>query len=82
MEIFMLSTALSGIILHIKSHTYVISIRYTYEVAPVFTLMEDAVLRKMIKVIGWEEGGDGIFNPGIQVQLYLCVQLDINKWDV
>ncbi|XP_035765855.1 acidic amino acid decarboxylase GADL1-like [Neolamprologus brichardi] len=37
---------------------------YTYEVAPVFTLMEDAVLRKMIKVIGWEEGGDGIFNPG------------------
>ncbi|KAM9309142.1 acidic amino acid decarboxylase GADL1-like [Pholidichthys leucotaenia] len=37
---------------------------YTYEVAPVFTLMEDAVLRKMIELIGWEEGGDGIFNPG------------------
>uniref|UniRef100_A0A3Q1EHP8 Cysteine sulfinic acid decarboxylase n=1 Tax=Acanthochromis polyacanthus TaxID=80966 RepID=A0A3Q1EHP8_9TELE len=37
---------------------------YTYEVAPVFTLMEDAVLRKMKELIGWEEGGDGIFNPG------------------
>ncbi|KAM7382400.1 hypothetical protein PAMP_002129 [Pampus punctatissimus] len=36
---------------------------YTYEVAPVFTLMEDAVLRKMMEMIGWEEGGDGIFNP-------------------
>lgn len=39
-------------------------IRYTYEVAPVFTLMEEAVLRKMMEMIGWEEGGDGIFNAG------------------
>nr|XP_015796086.2 acidic amino acid decarboxylase GADL1 isoform X1 [Nothobranchius furzeri] len=37
---------------------------YTYEVAPVFTLTEDAVLRKMREMIGWEEGGDGIFNAG------------------
>ncbi|XP_071768120.1 acidic amino acid decarboxylase GADL1 [Centroberyx gerrardi] len=37
---------------------------YTYEVAPVFTLMEEAVLAKMIEMIGWEEGGDGLFNPG------------------
>ncbi|KAK7886818.1 hypothetical protein WMY93_026439 [Mugilogobius chulae] len=36
---------------------------YTYEVAPVFTLMEKAVLRKMIEVIGWDDG-DGIFNAG------------------
>ncbi|XP_038130832.1 acidic amino acid decarboxylase GADL1-like [Cyprinodon tularosa] len=36
---------------------------YTYEVSPVFTLMEDAVLRKIIQVLGWEEG-DGIFNAG------------------
>lgn len=40
-------------------------IRYTYEVSPVFTLMEDAVLRKLIQIIGWEEGGDGLFNAGI-----------------
>uniref|UniRef100_A0A3Q2P515 Glutamate decarboxylase like 1 n=1 Tax=Fundulus heteroclitus TaxID=8078 RepID=A0A3Q2P515_FUNHE len=36
---------------------------YTYEVSPVFTLMEDAVLRKMVQIVGWEEG-DGIFNAG------------------
>lgn len=72
MEIFMLSTALSGTTLHIKSYAYVVSVRYTYEVAPVFTLMEDAVLRKMIKVIGWEEGGDGIFNPGTLNFILVC----------
>uniref|UniRef100_A0A8C5DFL9 Uncharacterized protein n=1 Tax=Gouania willdenowi TaxID=441366 RepID=A0A8C5DFL9_GOUWI len=37
---------------------------YTYEVAPVFTLVENAVLRKMMELIGWEEGGDGIFCAG------------------
>ncbi|XP_035244491.1 acidic amino acid decarboxylase GADL1-like [Anguilla anguilla] len=37
---------------------------YTYEVAPVFVLTEDAVLRKMMEFVGWEEEGDGIFSPG------------------
>lgn len=37
--------------------------RYTYEVSPVFLLVEEAVIKKMIEFIGWEEG-DGIFNPG------------------
>ncbi|KAJ0065914.1 hypothetical protein NL108_000159, partial [Boleophthalmus pectinirostris] len=36
---------------------------YTYEVAPVFTVMEKVVLKKIIEVIGWEDG-DGIFNAG------------------
>ncbi|XP_010593840.2 acidic amino acid decarboxylase GADL1 isoform X2 [Loxodonta africana] len=36
---------------------------YTYEVSPVFLLVEEAVLKKMIEFIGWKEG-DGIFNPG------------------
>lgn len=36
---------------------------YTYEVSPVFLLVEEAILKKMIEFIGWEEG-DGIFNPG------------------
>ena len=31
--------------------------------APVFTLMEDVVLRRMLGKVGWE-GGDGIFAPG------------------
>lgn len=38
---------------------------YTYEVAPVFTLMEEDVLREMRRVVGWSNGeGDGIFCPG------------------
>lgn len=40
-------------------------IRFTYEIAPVFTLMEEIVLTKMREIIGWQEGsGDGIFAPG------------------
>ncbi|XP_070690847.1 acidic amino acid decarboxylase GADL1-like [Pempheris klunzingeri] len=48
---------------------------YTYEVAPVFTLMEDAVLRKMTELIGWEEGGDGIFNAGGSMSNMYAVNL-------
>lgn len=47
---------------------------YTYEVAPVFTLMEGAVLKKMIEVIGWKEG-DGIFNPGGSMSNMYAVNL-------
>uniref|UniRef100_A0A674ES04 Cysteine sulfinic acid decarboxylase n=1 Tax=Salmo trutta TaxID=8032 RepID=A0A674ES04_SALTR len=37
--------------------------QYTYEVAPVFVLMEDEVLAKLRSLVGWTEG-DGIFCPG------------------
>lgn len=38
---------------------------YTYEVAPVFVLMEEEVLREMRKIVGFADGkGDGIFCPG------------------
>ncbi|KAF7417691.1 hypothetical protein HZH68_000344 [Vespula germanica] len=38
---------------------------YTYEVSPVFSLMENEVLKEMREIIGWENGrGDGIFCPG------------------
>lgn len=38
---------------------------YTYEVSPVFTLMEEVVLKEMRKIVGYENGkGDGIFCPG------------------
>ncbi|XP_073469661.1 cysteine sulfinic acid decarboxylase [Aquarana catesbeiana] len=37
--------------------------QYTYEVAPVFVLMEDEVLRTMRSFLGWNTG-DGIFCPG------------------
>ncbi|KAL9931069.1 glutamate decarboxylase-like protein black [Glossina fuscipes fuscipes] len=39
---------------------------YTYEVAPVFTLMEEEVLAEMRKIVGFPNNGygDGIFCPG------------------
>lgn len=36
---------------------------FTYEIAPVFILMENVVLTKMREIIGWK-GGDSIFAPG------------------
>ncbi|XP_077870441.1 glutamate decarboxylase 1 isoform X2 [Saccoglossus kowalevskii] len=36
---------------------------FTYEIAPVFTLMERVILKKMRDLIGFEDG-DGIFAPG------------------
>lgn len=39
--------------------------RFTYEIAPVFVLMEQLTLKKMREMIGWPNGeGDGIFSPG------------------
>ncbi|CAI9734944.1 glutamate decarboxylase 1-like [Octopus vulgaris] len=38
-------------------------LRFTYEVAPVFTLMEAVVLERMRHIVGWKDG-DGIFSPG------------------
>ncbi|KAG7489802.1 glutamate decarboxylase 1-like [Solea senegalensis] len=38
---------------------------FTYEVAPVFTLMEEVLLRKMHSMVGWsDDEADGIFCPG------------------
>ncbi|CAH1111483.1 unnamed protein product [Psylliodes chrysocephalus] len=38
---------------------------YTYEVSPVFSLMEETVLKEMRKIVGYKDGnGDGIFCPG------------------
>ncbi|XP_059499319.1 cysteine sulfinic acid decarboxylase isoform X2 [Stegostoma tigrinum] len=37
--------------------------QYTYEIAPVFVLMEEVVLRKLRTFVGWK-CGDGIFCPG------------------
>ncbi|KAF3858551.1 hypothetical protein F7725_011752 [Dissostichus mawsoni] len=37
---------------------------FTYEIAPVFVLMEQLTLKKMIEMVGWPSGeGDGIFSP-------------------
>jgi hypothetical protein len=37
---------------------------HTYEVAPVYVLMEKYTLKKMIDVVGWKEQADGVFCPG------------------
>ncbi|XGW17703.1 hypothetical protein V3C99_002357 [Haemonchus contortus] len=38
---------------------------FTYEIAPVFILMEKAVMKRMWEAIGWDvEQADGIFAPG------------------
>ncbi|KAF3843269.1 hypothetical protein F7725_002118, partial [Dissostichus mawsoni] len=38
---------------------------FTYEIAPVFVLMEQLTLKKMREMVGWPNGeGDGIFSPG------------------
>lgn len=36
---------------------------FTYEIAPVFILMENVVFAKMREIIGWN-GGDSILAPG------------------
>lgn len=44
--------------------------RFTYEVAPVFVLLEYVTLKKMREIIGWQDGrGDGIFSPGMQLSI-------------
>ncbi|CAD1469640.1 unnamed protein product [Heterotrigona itama] len=38
---------------------------YTYEVSPVFSLMEEEILYEMRKIVGWKDGrGEGMFCPG------------------
>lgn len=34
---------------------------HTYEIAPVYNLIEEATLSKMRSLIGWEGSGDGLF---------------------
>lgn len=46
-------------------HSCCTFVRFTYEIAPVFVLMEQLTLKKMREMIGWPNGeGDGLFSPG------------------
>lgn len=40
-----------------------IAYRYTFEVGPTFTLIEDALIKKCLELFGFNEG-DGILSPG------------------
>lgn len=57
---------------------------FTFEVAPVFILMEEVLLKKMHSIIGWsEEEGDGIFCPGNEMITYCwCVWYHTERCDV
>jgi hypothetical protein len=46
--------------------------RYTFEVAPVFILIEQCVIKKMLGLAGFDDG-DGIFCPG---NIFLLVIFD------
>ena len=49
----------------VNTHLFLVCSRFTYEIAPVFVLMEQLTLKKMREIIGWPDGeGDGIFSPG------------------
>uniref|UniRef100_A0A183C478 Glutamate decarboxylase 1 n=1 Tax=Globodera pallida TaxID=36090 RepID=A0A183C478_GLOPA len=37
---------------------------FTYEISPVFILMEKEVTQRMVELIGWPNGGDAVFSPG------------------
>ena len=37
---------------------------FTYEVSPFFNIVEEIVIKKMAKIIGWSTC-DGIFSPGL-----------------
>ncbi|PNJ25422.1 CSAD isoform 15 [Pongo abelii] len=48
--------------------------QYTYEIAPVFVLMEEEVLRKLRALVGWSSG-DGIFCPGGSISNMYAINL-------
>ncbi|XP_059538986.1 cysteine sulfinic acid decarboxylase isoform X4 [Myotis daubentonii] len=48
--------------------------QYTYEIAPVFVLMEEEVLRKLRALVGWRSG-DGVFCPGGSISNMYAVNL-------
>uniref|UniRef100_A0A674C9B2 Glutamate decarboxylase 1b n=1 Tax=Salmo trutta TaxID=8032 RepID=A0A674C9B2_SALTR len=59
------STACEQLYELIDSCINILTGRFTYEIAPVFVLMEQLTLKKMREIIGWPSGeGDGIFSPG------------------
>ncbi|OQV19976.1 Glutamate decarboxylase 1 [Hypsibius exemplaris] len=47
---------------------------FTYEVSPVFVLIEKAVLQKMRELVGWPTG-DGIFAPGGSISTLYAIHL-------
>jgi hypothetical protein len=50
---------------YLRLYLYILHyFRYTYEVAPAFTLAEHEVIQQVLQLIGFQDG-DGIFSPGM-----------------
>lgn len=47
--------------------------RHTFEVAPVFILVEHFVIARLVELFGWPEG-DGIFSPGKKMCIFLVYE--------
>ncbi|KPP57879.1 glutamate decarboxylase 2-like [Scleropages formosus] len=83
-------TCVCVLLLTYSDVTFISDPRFTYEVAPVFVLLEYVTLKKMREIIGWQDGhGDGIFSPGshfsikkgaaalgIGTESVICVKVD------
>lgn len=64
---FLTGNQTAGFHLHVALQVSLLLVwfRFTYEIAPVFVLMEQLTLKKMREIVGWPDGeGDGIFSPG------------------
>lgn len=64
---FLTANQTAGFHLHVALQVSLLLVwfRFTYEIAPVFVLMEQLTLKKMREIVGWPDGeGDGIFSPG------------------
>ena len=53
--------------------------RFTYEIAPIFILMEHIVLKKMRQCIGWQDEGDSILAPGGAISNLYAVMIARHK---
>ncbi|CAF0986407.1 unnamed protein product, partial [Brachionus calyciflorus] len=52
---------------------------FTYEIAPVYNLMEQSVLSQLRDIVGWKECGDGILNPGGSISNLNAIQLALHS---
>lgn len=65
------------LILELISNGIYLFRRYTFEVAPIFTLMEDEVIQMFCKKFGFISG-DGIFSPGGSMSnMYVSIDDDL-----
>lgn len=53
-----------------NNNYYFVNLRYTYEMAPLYVMMEKTILNKLQEYVGYENG-DGLLFPGYLYNLNL-----------